>query len=165
MRYRPLTGDVLTAKILNGKPSFVKGTTRKRGAKGMGLRYEKRVHRHFLSLYDGYMPGPWFQYTTSDQPSRVNYAQPDGILVDIPSGQITIVEIKYNHCVEAYFQLMDKYLPIVRKFFNNEDLWRFATVEVCNWYDCAVAFPTHVKLRETLGAVRPNEFAVHVCRP
>ena len=132
---------------------------------GAGLRYEAKVQRHLLKGYDGYMPGPWFKYTTSDAPKRVNYAQPDGLLVNVEAGKIIICEMKYSHCAEAYFQLVDKYLPIVRKFFNNSELWEYATVEVVYWYDCAVAFPTKPKLRERIHDTRVGELAVHICRP
>lgn len=168
-----LRGEVVEAEMLSGRPKFVNSGRRRRGRMGLGLRYEAKVQRHFLDGFDGYMPGPWFKYTTSDEPKRINYAQPDGLLVNIEKGKITICEMKYTHCAEAYFQLVDKYLPIVRKFFNNSEketdgdpqLWRFATVEVVYWFDCAVAFPTKPRLRERLEDVQTNELAVHICRP
>jgi len=173
VRYHPLKGEVLEAELLVDVPKFIKSGRRRRGARGVGLRYEAKVQKHLLGEFDGYIPGPWFRYTTSDQPKRINYAQPDGLLVNLTAGKITICEIKYNHCAEAYFQLVDKYLPIVRKFFNNSgketdgdpQLWRFATVEVVYWFDCAVAFPTKPKLRERIEDTRLHELAVHICRP
>lgn len=167
MRTKPLRGEVLTSSLLNGSPSFItSGHRRIKGKKGLGIRYERKVQRKLYSEHSGFMPGPWFEYTTSDAPGRRNYAQPDGILVDVSSGRIVICEIKYSHCADAYFQLVDKYLPIVRSFFNNSDLkWSFATVEIVNWYDCATAFPTSVTLRKRIEDVRPDELAVHVCRP
>lgn len=167
MRYRPLTGEVIDAKLLQGVPSFVQGApTRRKGARGVGLRYERKVQLKLCSDFDNYMPGPWFEYKTSDEPKRINYAQPDGILIDIERGVITIAEIKLRHTVEAYFQLLDKYLPIVRMFFNNsEDLWSFAVCEVTKWYDCHTQFPCKPKLRESIDIVSPKEFGVHICRP
>ena len=165
VRSHPLKGEVLASELLCGVPKFIKSGRRRRGAKGVGLRYEAKVQDFLGAEFDGYIPGPWFKYRTSDEPSRTNYAQPDGIIVDIERGQITICEMKYRHCAEAYFQLVDKYLPIVRKFFNNSEIWTYATVEIVHWYDCAVAFPTQVTLRDDVARVRPNELAVHVCRP
>lgn len=165
MHFRPLKGEVIYAEILQGIPSFVRSGRRRRGKKGVGLRYEAKCHKHFAKLYDNYVASPWFRYATSDEPARINYAQPDGLLIDLQLGLVTIVEIKYSHCSDAYFQLVEKYLPIVKKFFNNSELWDFATVEVVNWYDFAVVFPTTVKLRPQIDLVRPNELAVHICRP
>lgn len=171
MRFRPLNGEVLEVEMLRGVPKFIQSGRRRRGRKGVGLRYEAKVHKHLLDEFDGYIPSPWFRYTTSDSPRRVNYAQPDGLIIDIEKGMITICEMKYSHCAEAYFQLLDKYLPIVRKFFNNSDRksdgieWRFATVEIVYWFDCAVAFPTTPERRSRLQDVREHELAVHVWRP
>jgi len=151
--------------MLRGVPKFVQSGRRRRGRKGVGLRYEAKVHDHLLSEFDGYIPSPWFRYTTSDEPRRINYAQPDGLIVDVERGKITICEMKYSHCAEAYYQLLDKYLPIVRRFFNNSEIWEFATVEIVYWYDCAVAFPTTPARRSRLQDVRVNELAVHVWRP
>ena len=131
----------------------------------MGLRYEKKVHAHFSALHDGYIASPWFRYTTDDEPRRQNYAQPDGLIIDVEGGRIYIIEVKYNHCAEAYFQLVDKYLPIVRLFFNNSEMWTFLTCEVVYWYDCHTAFPTQPKLRENVLDTRPGELGVHVWRP
>lgn len=165
MRSHPLKGEVVESALLIGEPKFIRSGRRRRGRKGMGLRYEAKVQRHLGEGFDGFIPGPWFRYCTSDEPSRINYAQPDGLLIDLEKGQILICEVKYSHTAEAYFQLVDKYLPIVRKFFNNSEIWEFATVEICYWYDCAVAFPTKPRLRKEIDTVRPNELAVHICRP
>lgn len=165
MRFHPLRGEVLEAQILNGVPKFVKTGRRRRGRKGLGLRYEAKVQDHLAEIFDGYLPGPWFKYRTTDAPARINYAQPDGLIVDVARGQITICEMKYKHCAEAYFQLVDKYLPIVRKFFNNSEIWTFATVEIVYWFDGTTAFPTQVAMRKDLSRVRPRELAVHICRP
>lgn len=166
MHFRPLKGKVLTAEILNGDPKFIKSGRRRRGAKGLGLRYEAKCHEHIAKLFDGYMAGPWFRYTTDDMPTRINYAQPDGLIINVEKGLITICEMKYKHTPDAYFQLVDKYLPIVSLFFNNsEKLWRFATVEIVYWYDGTIAFPTSPRMRKDLAKVDVNELAVHICRP
>ena len=165
MPCRPLTGEIATVELLQGVPAFAQKRRKRRGRMGAGLRYERKVHEFLEKEFDGYMRSPWFRYTTVEHPSREQYAQPDGLIVDIPRGQITICEMKYNHCAEAYFQLVDKYLPLVKAFFNNSELWTFATVEIVYWFDCAVAFPTTPKMRKRLRSVRPNELAVHICRP
>jgi len=167
MRFRPLKGNVLEAKILRGVPKFVKSGRRRRGRMGLGLRYEAKVQGHLSQLFPGYVPGPWFRYRTDDAPARINYAQPDGLIIDIDRGQITICEMKYKHCADAYFQLVDKYLPLVSLFFNNseKDLWKFATVEIVYWFDGTIAFPTKPCMRKDLKSVAPGELAVHICRP
>ena len=126
------------------------------------------MHEHLHGYYDKlglfYASGVWFRYTTKDHPQRWNFAQPDGLLIDPWKGKITIVEIKYNHTAEAYFQLVDRYLRLCNHFFGTER-WVFSIVEVVHWYDCAVAFPTQPAIRDRIEDVRPDEFGVHVCRP
>jgi len=156
--------NVRSVEILHGVPPFVK-KRRRRGRKGVGLRYEAKVQRHFLDVFGyEYVPGPWFKYTVADRPKVINYAQPDGLLIQPRKGKVTIVEIKYNHCAESYFQLVDKYLPLVEKLFGTED-WEFPLVEVVKWYDRDTSYPSSVRLRSAIDECTPSEIGVHICRP
>ena len=125
--------NVTAVDIMHGVPPFVKKRRRK-GRKGVGLRYEAKVQKHFCEEFGyEYIPGPWFRYTVRDRPKVINYAQPDGLLIQPERGVVTIVEIKYNHCAESYFQLVDKYLPLVMALFD-KSLWVFPLVTVVKWY-------------------------------
>jgi hypothetical protein len=151
-------------EILDGIPPFVK-KRRRRGRKGVGLRYEAKVQRYFLDRFGyEYVPSPWFKYTVADRPRVINYAQPDGLLIQARRGTVTIVEVKYNHCAESYFQLVDKYLPLVSALFG-EALWNFPLVEVVKWYDKATQYPTDIRMRADIDECRPGEIGVHICRP
>ena len=119
--------DVQSSAILLGLPSFVR-PSRAKGAKAVGLRYERKVLDRF-SRFPHFIPSPWFRYTLRGLPNRVNYAQPDGMFIDIATGIVTIIEVKYAHTADAYFQLVDKYIPIVSRFFAGGD-WRFAVCEI-----------------------------------
>ena len=156
--------DVTSVSILDETPGFVR-KKRRVGRKGLGLKYEDKVQNHFQSLYGyEYLPGPWFEYSVRERPKVVNYAQPDGLLIRPQRGLITIVEIKYSHCADSYFQLIDKYLPLCQAFFGT-DLWSFALCEVVKWYDRDVSYPTPVRLRDAVDKTVPNEIGVHICRP
>jgi hypothetical protein len=162
-----ILNDLLEVGIYEGIPSFVR-TKHARGRKGLGLRYERKVHAFLGESFGGlYLPSLWFAYRCRENPGVVNYAQPDALLLDFDKGLCTIIEVKYNHTAEAYFQLLDKYVPLLDKFFHAKErgLWRFATVEVCYWYDRAVAFPVEVKLAKDITKVKPGEFGVHIWRP
>lgn len=159
--------DLIEVQACDGTPSFVHAH-RARGRKGMGLRYERKVHDHFLQTLDPfYMPSVWFAYRRLSSPRITNYAQPDALLFDFFTGVCTIIEVKYNHTAEAYFQLYDKYLPLLDKWLHakEKDLWRFAVCEVVYWYDKFVDFPCKVALRDDIRKVRPGEFGVHIWRP
>lgn len=160
---------VNTVEILDGIPPFVK-KRRRRGRKGIGLRYEAKVQKHFLDIYGyEYIPGPWLKYSLVKTPKVINYAQPDGLLIEPKRGTVTIVEIKYSHCAESYFQLMDKYLPLISKLFESPDsdthLWEFPLVEVVKWYDKATNYPSKIRMRDDISKCSPREIGVHICRP
>lgn len=156
--------DITHVEIIEGIPPFVKKRRRK-GRLGVGLRYEGKVQKYFCSEFGyEYVPGPWFKYTVADRPRVINYAQPDGLLIQPTRGTVTIVEIKYSHCAESYFQLVDKYLPLVSKLFGSS-LWTFPLVEVVKWYDRDTAYPTDVRMRAAIDECLPGEIGVHICRP
>lgn len=112
-----------------------------------------------------FIPGPWFRYRVDGHPKWL-YAQPDGLLFDFYKQLVVIVEMKYNHCSEAYFQMFDKYIPIVNHWLNaRERLWELACCEMVYWYDRAVVTPKEVTLRKFPHQARPGEMAVHIWRP
>lgn len=159
--------DLIEAWACEDTPNFVRAH-RSRGRKGMGLRYEKKVHDHFASAFsDMYVPSLWFGYRRLSSPKITNFAQPDGLLFDFEKGVCTIIEVKYNHTSDAYFQLYDKYLPLLDKWLHrsDKDLWRFSLCEVVYWYDKFTDFPCKVALRDDVTKVRPGEFGVHIWRP
>jgi hypothetical protein len=162
-----MLNDLIEVELYEGVPSFVQAH-RARGRKGMGLRYERKVHAHFLQQYDSlYVPSLWFAYRRHSSPRIVNYAQPDALLFDFKTGICTIIEVKYNHTADAYFQLYDKYLPLLDKWlhYKEKGLWRFSVVEVVYWYDKFVDFPCKVALRDDITKVKPGEVGVHIWRP
>lgn len=149
-------------EFANNIPQF----QRKRvgGRKRQGMIYEARAHEHFAeTLGPGYVKNPWLIYKTSES-SSLRWAQPDALLIDPRKGIVTILEMKYQHTSQAYFQLVDKYLPLIERLFGWET-WEFATVEVVKWYDCAVKFPCAVTLRERIEDVAAGEFGVHIWKP
>lgn len=162
-----LTEDKIAwAQFTKDAPPFArKGRSRRsRGRKACGARYEAKAHAHFTSLYDtSYVASPWLKFMLVGE-ERYRYAQPDGLYFNVLEGQITIVEMKYQHTSDSYWQLVGKYAPLMRKMFP-KNLWEIAVVEVVKWYDCNVMFPTHIKLREKICDVKANEFAVHIYKP
>lgn len=92
------------------------------------------------------------------------FCQPDGLWIDPIRGRITIIEIKYAHCEDAYFQLRSLYEPVIRKAFAGAP-WEFRFIEFVRWYDPSVPFPGPHKLRAKLEAAGEDEVAVHIWRP
>jgi len=162
---RLLENDVASAAILLGVPSFVRPSKAK-GAKAVGIRYERKVLAFLSERHAHFVASPWFRYTLRAFAGRVNYAQPDGLFIDPAQGLVTIVEVKYAHTADAYFQLMDKYVPILKCFLRSATVdWKIAVVEIVHWYDASTAFPVRAQLLEDPLFARPNTFGVHILRP
>jgi hypothetical protein len=148
-------------------PSFVTAQ-RARGAKRLGLKYEKEAQPllakacHESPKVVEYLPSPWFKYRCASHPTRWNYAQPDGLAIAPNEGLVFVVEIKLRHTADSYFQLLDRYIPLMEKFFGKD--WKFCPVEVCRWYDPHTAYPTRISLRENFLDAKPTEVTVHRLR-
>lgn len=155
--------EIEWARLAQSAPAFA-APRRCRGRRAQGVRYERKAHAYFLDEFgDRYIPSPWFEFQLAGD-TKKQWAQADGLLIDLDKGLITVCEMKYQHCLEAYWQLIFKYIPLVERIFPPQ-LWRVACVEVVKWYDCATKFPVDVKLRDRIDAVKPGEFAVHIWKP
>jgi hypothetical protein len=115
-------------------------------------------HRLFQSWGSDYFPSPWFAFGDG---RKVYYFQPDGLLLLSDPLRLVVVEVKYQHTPDAYWQLEHYYLPLLQIFFARSGR-ELATVEVCKWYDPALQFPRPVRMVEDLGRVRGGDFNVHI---
>jgi hypothetical protein len=158
-RFKPAR-DVVWAKVYNGTPSFVEERKR-RGKRALGIRYEKKVHGCMSLIYgEKYFSNPWIRFAESD--GTLRWCQPDGIIIDITRGKIVIVEVKYQHTSDAWWQLRELYLPVLRTLFGKN--WDYQVCEVVKWYDPATAFPEPVYLMKEVGLVHSDRFGVHIWR-
>lgn len=145
------------------KPSFLEKKVEPRRTKRQkqGLAYELHVHRHLESIHGlYYIAGQWWKYFAGD---RVRYCQTDGILLVPEKRTAIILEVKYSHTVDAYWQLENLYLPLLTRFLRGSS-YTIATVEVVNWYDPAVRIPRQPRLLEHILMARPGDFSVHIMR-
>lgn len=158
--------DLVAVEHYEGVPGFVT-KRRARGAKGRGLRYEAQAHNGMSRAFDGlYVPSPWFRYKRFSNPGVWSFCQPDGLGFDFHRGVCFVVEVKYKHTADAYFQLYDRYLPMLDFWLNrHQKLWQLAPIEVCYWFDRATAFPTVISLQRNVKDARPNEMSVNIWRP
>ena len=145
-KFRP-ANDVKWAKQLEGKPGFIT-RGRARGRFAVGIRYEKSG-QEWLELaalrrklhYDN---GPWFEFGTD---TGKRWCQPDALVVDKARKQILIVEFKYQHTSDAWFQLRQLYLPVVKAAYPG---WTFGLVEVVHYFDPSTLWPERVNCVATL---------------
>jgi len=148
--------------VLPFQPQFASASRPRQKARRKGWDYEQAVSTHMHDCYNPtFVSGVWFRYT--DELGKRKFAQPDGLLLDVDNAHVTIVEVKYNHTVEAWSQLRNKYEPIVRAYLG--EMWQVSCLEVCNWFDPAVEFPENIRMVKEPHLLHPNEFGVTVWRP
>ena len=158
--FRP-AGRVLAAAF-SSPPALRK--RRYTGRRLEGVRYEKKVQEHLLAFYgERYLPSPWLRFFPAGDGARWRWCQPDGLLFDFERGRITIVEVKYQHTSDAWWQVKQLYLPVLQAMFP-EKLWSFDFCEVVKWYDPAAPFPEKVVLALEVCMRHPS-FKVHIYRP
>ena len=156
------SGRVAWAEIMASEPDFIQNRVASTGAQYEGMRYERKVQSHLLAtLPDTYVPGPWLRYYS--RPRGECFCQPDGWIVDAKRGVITIVEIKLRHTANAWWQIRHLYEPVTQRLFGTE-MWDYAALEICRWYDPATPFPEQVRKCPEPGAVPTSGFNVHIWR-
>lgn len=145
------------------QPEFIKREKLK-GARQQGVVYEKRAQQMLTARYGKqYLESPWVKFRTASDASW-RWCQPDGLIVDIRAGKIVIVEVKYRHLAQAWWQIFLLYMPVLQAMFPARH-WEYGMVEVCKWYDPATSTPMRPVLRERIIDARPGEFSVHIWRP
>jgi hypothetical protein len=113
-----------------------------------------------LNCYGGlYRANPWIQFYAD---GMRRWCQPDGILVEEGLQRLHIVECKYQHTTDAWWQVRHLYAPVLRAIFPAP--WEFQVVEVVKWYDPALAFPERVVLASEIHMDSPF-FKVHIWNP
>jgi hypothetical protein len=158
--FRP-AGRVLSASFAT-PPAIRK--KRYTGRRLEGVRYEKKVQEYLEHFYgERYIPSPWLRFFPAGDGARWRWCQPDGILLDIPRGRITIVEVKYQHTSDAWYQVRMLYEPVLRVMFP-EKWWTFDYCEVVKWYDPDTIFPEKIVLAQEVS-IRHPAFKVHIWRP
>lgn len=144
------------------EPGFIRDRLAASGAAYEGVRYERKAQAHLLAtLPDSYVPGPWLRYYSSSRGE--SFCQPDGWIIDLERGVITIVEIKLRHTSTAWWQLRQLYEPVTQRLFGTE-LWDYAVLEVCRWFDPATVFPEQVIKCSSPARAPDSGFGVHIWR-
>ena len=113
------------------RPACIPLTTRHRGAKAMGLRYERAL----AEAIPGAMPGQWWEF---EDANGHGWCQTD-IIVDLGLRGLVIVEVKLTWTPVAHSQLGRLYMPVVARALDRPVMGVVA---------CKV-------LRRDMGALKP----------
>lgn len=153
--------NVTYAALAKHEPVFVTNATRKvKGRRADGLRYERKAKDALLDKFPAhFVPGPWLLFRSEDGPLR--WCQPDGILLDMVAGRCVVIEIKFHHTSDAWWQLWRLYIPVLRVLLPGFD---FAAVEVVKWFDPAIYFPGRVMVSDPSNHLPEPYTGVHILK-
>ena len=150
-------------------PSFIGKPTKSTGARRTGQVYENKAQEYIAREVRMQSAGvkivrsPWIAFASEgDKPGTVRYCQPDCLLVDEKARKLTAIEIKLQHCYEAYTQLRKLYEPVLRFMFPQ---FAFAAVELVQWHEPHVVFPEKYYHEEKLVNAEPGRIAIHIWNP
>lgn len=130
-------------------------------AQRAGLAYQKKIERFLAprrpSDWTVY-PSLWFVYC-DDRPGR-NYCSPDFIL-DCGADLLVVVEAKIRWTADAYYQLEQLYLPVLRVARPRATL-----VPLCitKSFDPAIKVPMEVRFVSDVFEASPGKFNLQFVR-
>jgi len=162
VKFKPVE-RVLWAKWSTEAPPFIRKQERRTGRRALGVAYERKVQGYLQELYGNeYIASPWLHFQEPGGPLR--WCQPDGILIRADEGIITCIEVKYQHTVDAWWQLWRLYVPVLLALFP-PSLWAMHVCEVVKWFDPSTAFPQRPHMTPQLLDTRVGAFNVHIWHP
>lgn len=132
-KFRAVLGKVESAWWGPQSP-MVNGLT---SAQKAGLRYEHKVLSLLVARYPEMFQRSREIFFVDDRGQ--NLCVPDGVFLGSTN---IIVEVKYQHMPEAWWQLRRKYEPVMRCL----DSRPVALLEICRTYDAHMPFPEVHKL-------------------
>ena len=156
--------DVRSAWLLDSQPPFIK-RGKLTGRFAQGVRYEREVQEYLSTLALGridirYLASPWIEFWDK---SGKRWCQPDAILVQPAAHLGIIIEVKYQHTEQAYFQLRHLYTPVVEKLFPDI---QFGLVEIVHWHDNLTIFPEPYDFTpDPFSVRRADRISVHIYNP
>lgn len=152
------------ARFADSPPPFIRAHRKVSGRRAQGIRYERKVHEWLGERFEGaYLPSPWITFACAD--GHVRWCQPDGLLFNLRAGVITLIEVKYQHTSDAWWQLRKLYQPVLGALFPS-DLWSIQCLEVVKWYDPAVVWPEPLRLVDKPAPLpQTSASCVHIWKP
>jgi hypothetical protein len=124
---------------------------RAHGAKGAGIRYERKAKvLHQRQYGHHFFEGPWLAFHTDTSAPR-RFCQPDALYISLEHAYILVFEYKLQHTDYAWWQLNHLYIPVLEIMFPHS---KIVGVEVCKWFDGHIRTSAPVQLvRSPLDAI------------
>jgi hypothetical protein len=153
--------NVSYAALAKQEPAFVTAATKRvRGRRAEGLRYERKAKSALLDRFPAhFIPGPWLCFRCDS--GQLRWCQPDGILLDIANGRCIVIEIKYHHTGDAWWQLWRLYIPVLQVLLPG---FTFSAVEIVKWFDPSVYFPATIMAADPSREIPAPYTGIHILR-
>ncbi|HKU52982.1 MAG TPA: hypothetical protein VJQ25_10975 [Nitrospira sp.] len=98
------------ARMLSARPSYIPAPKGRRGAKAVGLKYERQI----AAALPAAIHNPWFEFEDSN---GKGYCSPD-FLFSVSDVGLVVLESKYTWTMEGHSQLEELYLQVVESAFS-----------------------------------------------
>ena len=142
-RVKRIPGELRSGRFIK-RPSFIRKINRTKGSKRAGELFEEKVHVELRKKFrDRYVSGAWIEY--DGDLCGIKVCQPDGIIFDFERGIITVVECKLSFTADAWYQLNELYIPVLRVMFP-EDLWQIRGVQIYKFAAGGVKYPEYPRV-------------------
>lgn len=142
------------ATPLFSEPNYARRfPTVKRGRKGTGLRFERKVCERLAARYPFFLPSLAVRYRDS---GGSGVCIPDGIL--FRERELVVFECKLSHTPRAYWELEGLYAPVLRRAFGLP----VRVAEITLNYDPTRPFPVECGIFREVREFLDSDFAVGV---
>lgn len=133
-RFKP-NSVILDAAFID-RPAYTLNQ-KHRGARRAGLLFEEKVGWYLEKLFGNMVvAGSWIGYF--DQQNGDRLCSPDYLIVDVRKGVVTIVECKLSHTQDAWLQINDVYMPVVKFLFPGFEV---RGIEICKNFERSRHYP------------------------
>lgn len=160
----PVGSPSRATKVLTRSLPDRKSGRRTKAQQG-GLDYERKAGQQLISVLPGTVLGQWWEYLDS---SGVRRCQTDAYFLH-PSSLVTVFEIKRNHTVDAWWQLIRLYRPVLESWPEAKGV---NVVEMCHTFDPDVKPPEPTQmvfltddLLSTWFTAKQSAYGVYRWRP
>jgi hypothetical protein len=165
-------GEVEYAAFAANPPPFISTSHKPIFTKTQkdGLRYEARAQGYVEKLCGKFdnlrsICNPWVLFhSLSDGPTRIQFCQPDCLVVDSVNKKLTIIECKLSHTPDSWKQIRQLYEPVL-KCIPEFRGYSFAAIEMCKWFDPHKGFPETYYYAENVLEAIENRFGIHIYKP
>ncbi len=145
--YKRVAGKVMTAQLLDYKLYQDRRSGRISPAQKAGLAYEAKVLAGPLFDLEAVIYHPALKFRSKQRLDE--HCIPDAIALNDRGDIVTIIEIKSTHNFNAWNQLHNLYLPVVKAIWPEKHI---NLLEICKEYNPGITLPGRSEIVDDLAS-------------